>query len=137
MIVKNKDMRVLIVDDVSIMRTVLKEILIDHCGIQSENIIEAKDGESAITMYETYKSDIVFLDIAMPDMDGKVVIKKLLELYPEAIIIMCTGSSDKASVMECIRAGAKDYVRKPITVERLEKAFKNVLGDVVLKRLLQ
>jgi len=129
-------MRVLIVDDVAIMRTLLKDILTSHCGLSTTNIEEAANGESAIALYEQSRPDIVFLDIAMPDLDGKVVIEKLLAIDPDVIIIMCTGSSNKASVVECIRAGAKDYVKKPITPERLDKALEKVFGDVVIKRLM-
>ncbi|MCL2014993.1 MAG: response regulator [Defluviitaleaceae bacterium] len=132
--VNYKNMSVLIVDDVAIMRTVLKDILIAECGLSPTKIEEATSGETALVSYGQFKPDIVFLDIAMPDLDGKVVIERLLKIDADAIIIMCTGSGDKASVMECIRAGAKDYLRKPITADRLLKSLEKVLGDVVVKR---
>ena len=130
------EMKMLIVDDVSIMRKVIKGILIDHCKVDPENIIEAADGAEAIMMYKECTPDIVFLDITMPDISGKDVINELRKIDPEAIIVMCSGSGDKASVIECIRAGAKDYIRKPITHERLVKALDKAEGFVLVKRLL-
>ena len=133
---KNKsDIVVLIVDDVSIMRKMLKQILNEHCNITSNNILEANDGANAVLLYKKCKPDIVFLDIAMPDKDGKTVIEELKSIDSEVIIIMCTGSGNKHNVIDCIRAGAKDYVRKPINPERVKEALDKVMGDILLKGL--
>ena len=131
-----KELKVLIVDDVSIMRKTLRDILAEHCKIDPANLIEASDGADAVFMYEQTKPDVVFLDITMPDMNGKEVIEKLKAIDPEPIIIMCSGSGDKMSVIECIRAGAKDYVRKPITRERVQDALAKIEGEVIVKKEL-
>ena len=132
-----KNLKVLIVDDVKIMRKTLKDILAEHCDIDPINIIEACDGADAIYMYEQTRPDVVFLDISMPDMNGKEVIDKLKAIDPEPIIIMCSGSGDKRSVIECIRAGAKDYVRKPATPERVMDALLKIESDVFIKKELK
>ena len=127
MISSMMNLKIMIVDDVSAMRKVLKSILVDHCKVDPIFIFEADDGADAIETYDLCNPDIVFLDIAMPDSDGKAIVKKLIEIDPEAKIIMCTGSSDKQDVIECIRAGAKDYVRKPITPDRISTALEKVI----------
>lgn len=127
------DYKILIVDDVKIMRKTLRAILTDRCGAAPGNIIEACDGQDAVFMYEQTRPDVVFLDIAMPDMDGREVIEKLKRVDPEPVIIMCSGSGDKMSVIECIRAGAKDYVRKPVNWERVMDALVKIAGDVLVK----
>ena len=132
-----KELKVLIVDDVSIMRKTLKDILTEQCGIESNNLVEASDGTDAVFMYEQTRPDVVFLDITMPDMNGKEVIEKLKAIDPEPIIIMCSGSGDKMSVIECIRAGAKDYVRKPVTRERVVDALTKIEGEVIVKKELK
>ena len=132
-----KNLKILIVDDVKIMRKTLKDILAEHCEIDPVNLIEASDGADAVYMYEQTKPDVVFLDISMPDMNGKEVIEKLKIIDPEPIIIMCSGSGDKKSVIECIRAGAKDYVRKPATHERVMDALAKIEGDVFIKKELK
>ena len=132
-----KNLKVLIVDDVSIMRKTLKDILAEQCNIEPKNLIEASNGADAVFMYEQTKPDVVFLDITMPDMNGKEVIEKLKEIDPEPVIIMCSGSGDKMSVIECIRAGAKDYVRKPVTRERVLGALAKIEGEVIVKKELK
>ena len=129
-----KNLKVLIVDDISIMRKTLKDIMVEHCGIDSVNLVEACDGADAVFMYEQTRPDVVFLDITMPDMNGKEVIEKLKEIDPEPVIIMCSGSGDKMGVIECIRAGAKDYVRKPVTRERVLDALTKIEGEVIVKK---
>ena len=131
-----KNLKVLIVDDISIMRKTLKDILAEHCNIDPVNLIEATDGADAVFMYRETKPDVVFLDITMPDMNGKEVIEKIKEIDREPIIIMCTGSGDKQSVIECIRAGAKDYVRKPVTRERVLEALIKIEGEVIVKKMM-
>ena len=117
-------LKILVVDDASIMRKLIKDILVEHCEMEPNDIIEAADGAEAVFLYKQCKPDVVFLDITMPDLDGREVVKSLIEIDPSARIIMCTGSGDKASVIECIRAGAVDYVRKPPTYERINKALE-------------
>ena len=129
-----KELKVLIVDDITIMRKTLRDILVEHCKIDPVNLIEACDGNDAVLMYGQTKPDVVFLDITMPDMNGREVIEKLKEIESEPIIIMCSGSGDKLSVIECIRAGAKDYVRKPVTRDRVLEALMKIEGDVIIKK---
>ena len=123
------NLRILIVDDVSIMRRALKNTLVEHCKADVELIFEAVDGTEALAIYQQCNPDIVFLDITMPDYDGKTVVRELIKIDPGAKIIMYTGSGDKMNVVECIRAGAKDYVRKPPTPERLHKALEKVINS--------
>ena len=132
-----KELKILIVDDISIMRKTLKDILAEHCKIDPVNLIEAADGADAVLMYRETRPDVVFLDITMPDMNGKEVIEKIKEIDPEPIIIMCSGSGDKMNVIECIRAGAKDYVRKPVTRERVLDALLKTEGEVIVKKMLK
>ena len=129
------DVTILIVDDVSIMRKMLRQVLIEHCGITLNNIFEAIDGADAVLMYKQHRTDIVFLDIAMPDKDGKTVIEELKNIDPGVIIVMCTGSGNKRNVIECIRTGAKDYIRKPINPDRVKEALNKVILDVFAKGL--
>ena len=126
---------ILVVDDVSIMRKMLKQVLSEDCDVISSNIFEAHDGAGAVSMYKQLRPDIVFLDIAMPDKDGKTVIEELKNIDPEVIIIMCTGSGNRHNVIDCIRAGAKDYIRKPINPERVKGALDKVMDEVFFKGL--
>lgn len=117
-------MKVLVVDDVAIMRTVFITLLHKFCGTTKKNIIEAINGREGVALYKKEKPDIVFLDISMPDLDGFTVVKRIMDFDPKAIIIMCTASPYANDVKACKRAGAKDYILKPPNPERVVKAME-------------
>lgn len=121
-------MAYLIVDDVSIMRLVLKDILVRYCGCASEEIYEADRGKAALEKYGEIKPKVVFCDVSMPEMDGVAVVKKIIETDPEAKIIMCTASAEKEMVQQCISAGAIDYIVKPPVPERVRQAFEKCVN---------
>ena len=120
---------VLIIDDASIMRMVMKDILQRYCKYEKYNIHEASDGHEAIHKYNRIKPTVVLCDISMPGMNGIDVVKAIIEKDPEAKIIMITASNDEADVVECIRAGAKDYIIKPPKPERVVVAIKRITDD--------
>jgi len=121
-------MSVLVVDDATIMRIVLKDILIKHCKYAKAEVIEATSGERAIFLYKKHQPELVLLDIGMPGLSGLDVVKAIIQVDPEAKIIMCTSSKDKSDVVECIVAGAKDYIVKPPEIERIKTAITKVTG---------
>jgi len=122
-------MSILIVDDAGIMRMILRDILMRFGHFKKEDIFEAVDGEDAIRKYRKHEPEVVLCDIAMPDMDGIEVVKKLKEFDPNVKIIMCTASSDQSDVRECVSAGAKDYIIKPPKPERVMQAIEAVMGQ--------
>ena len=117
---------VLVIDDASIMRMVMKDILLRYCKYEKFNIHEAHDGHEAIAKYSRIKPDVVLCDISMPGMNGIDVVKAIIEKDEDAKIIMITASNDEADVVECIKAGAKDYIIKPPKPERVMLAIKRI-----------
>ena len=105
---------VLIVDDASFMRMVLKKII-----LQSGNkvVAEASNGDEAIAMYKKYRPDLVFLDIVMPPgkltKDGLDALKIIMKEHPEAKVIMCSSMGQQTLITEALKNGAKDFVVKP------------------------
>ncbi|MCL1993327.1 MAG: response regulator [Spirochaetes bacterium] len=122
------NLKILIVDDIMIMRKALKDILLAQDKANPHLVVEAANGTDALFMYKEVKPDVVFLDIVMPDYNGKALVKEFMEIDSEARIIMCTGSSDRASIIECVRSGAKDYVVKPPNAGRVYKALEKVMS---------
>ena len=120
---------VLIIDDASIMRMVMKDILQRYCKYEKYNIHEASDGHEAIHKYNKIKPSVVLCDISMPGMNGIDVVKAIIGKDPDAKIIMITASNDESDVVECIRAGAKDYIIKPPKPERVVVAIKRLTDD--------
>jgi len=119
-------LRILIVEDTAILRTILKDILRKFCKIEPEKIFEAADAMKAIADYKTINPDMVFMDIGMPKLNGKDAVRQLLEIDPNAYIVMCTGSRKMNDVVECVRAGAKDYLVKPLDPERVKEALRKM-----------
>ena len=122
-------MNILIVDDTRMMRMVIRSILVKNCGISESRIFEAEDGASAIRTFKRSKSTIILLDINMPEMSGIEVVKSMMEINPNCRIIMCTSSSDRTDVLKCIKAGARDYIVKPPTPERMLSALYRVAPE--------
>ncbi len=77
------------------------------------------DGQGAIMMYVNKAPDILFLDIGLPDIDGHDVLKKLFEIDPSAFVVMFSGNGDRDNVMKAIELGAKGFVGKPFTKDKL------------------
>ncbi|MBM3270239.1 MAG: response regulator [Candidatus Sericytochromatia bacterium] len=117
--------RVLIVDDATVMRTVLRTILTKN-GYEIAG--EAADGDDAIRVYGEVKPDVVTMDIIMPKMTGIQALQAILATDPTARIIMCTADNSREMVINSLKAGAKDYVIKPFSVERLLEAIKKAVG---------
>jgi two-component system chemotaxis response regulator CheY len=77
------------------------------------------DGQGAVMNYIAKAPDVLFLDIGLPDIDGHAVLKKIFELDPHAYIVMFSGNGDKENVMKAIQLGAKGFVGKPFTKDKL------------------
>jgi two-component system LytT family response regulator len=107
--------RTLIVDDESPARERLKRLLADVEGVKL--IGEAEDGVQAVEMIEREEPDLVLLDIQMPGLDGFGVIEALADLPP---VIFVTAYDEYA--IRAFEVNALDYLLKPFSRERLEKA---------------
>ena len=116
--------RILIVDDSSFARSMLNEILIKH---GYEVVGEARDGNEALEKYEQLKPDLVTMDIAMPHLNGINALKKIIDSFPDAKIVMISSVHSKEIVKSVLLGGALDYVIKPFTKERLLKAIDKAL----------
>ena len=102
--------RVLIADDASFMRQMIREI-IEPEGF--EIVGEAVDGIAAVEMYQSTQPDLVTMDIVMPRRSGIDAVKGILEVDPDATVVMCSALGQESLVMEALQAGAKDFIVKP------------------------
>ena len=117
--------KVLIVDDASFMRMMIKDILQKN-GF--EVIGEAANGIEAVNLYKKEKPDVVTMDITMPDMDGIEAVKEIRAFDPGAKIIMCSAMGQQSMVMDAIKSGAKDFIVKPFQADRVLEAIRKVVG---------
>ena len=120
----NPEEGVMIVDDSKFSRKILSEILIAE-GFTI--IAEAKNGLEAIEMAKEKKPKYVFLDVQMPVLDGLGALPKILEVHPEANVIMCTAMGQQNIILEAAKAGAKDYVLKPFKSENIISVMNAIM----------
>lgn len=117
--------RILIADDATFMRMMLKNILVKG-GFEIAG--EAENGKLAVERYFELKPDLITLDITMPEMDGISAAKEILKRDPRAKIVMCSAMGQQAIVLEAIQAGARDFIEKPFQAERIVEAVRKALG---------
>ncbi len=118
--------KVLIVDDDPVQRRLLEEIVVQS-GHES---IEADGGEAALDALQSSVSPdicLVILDLVMPDLDGMSVLEKLRPQFPDLPVIVQTANGGIETAVKAMRAGADDFVVKPISPERLQVSIKNAL----------
>ena len=102
--------RVLIVDDHSIVRKGVKALLAESEGI--DVVGEAGDGREAITQAETLQPDVILMDLVMPVMDGIEAISHIITNQPETRILALTSFSTDDKIFPAIKAGAIGYLLK-------------------------
>ena len=128
--VRVRDVRVLVVDDEPLARAGLRAILSEEPDLAV--IGESASGAEAIAAIETHSPDLVFLDIALPDLDGFDVLTRIpIERRPA--IVFVTAHSDQA--LRAFETRALDYVTKPIRRERVREAVARARERIRLERL--
>ncbi|MDG1286215.1 MAG: response regulator [Rickettsiales bacterium] len=105
---------VMVVEDDLFSRKLVCNALEKH---HSTTVVE--NGYAALTTYVSAAPDIIFLDIDLPDISGHEICAKLMEIDPKAHIIMLSGNGDRENVMRAIEQGAKGFVGKPFSREKL------------------
>ena len=115
---------ILIADDLSFMRMIQKEILMER----GYTVVgEASDGIEAVSKFQTLNPDLVLLDITMPNMNGLEAMRKIFSINPKARVIMCSALGQQNLIVEAIRAGVKDFIVKPFKPERILSAIEKAL----------
>ena len=115
----------MIADDSDAIRLVLKDIL--SIG-EHEIVSEAKDGEESVDFYRKQKPDLLLLDLAMPKKDGLTVVKEIMQIDPNAKIILITASDDQKIINQCLKNGALSHISKPFDFNAVLKAITDVLA---------
>jgi two-component system KDP operon response regulator KdpE len=106
--------RLLVVDDEQQVRRALVRSLEGH----GYDVREAADGAAALSTFESYKPDVVLLDLMLPDMNGVEVCRELRAKHSTPIIILSVVGEERAKV-EALDAGADDYLTKPFGMDEL------------------
>ena len=125
----DKNMKILIVDDFSTMRRIIKNLLRD---LGFNDTTEADDGQTALPMLQTGKYDFLVTDWNMPGMDGLELLKTVRadEKLSSLPVLMVTAEAKREQIVEAAQAGVNGYVVKPFTAvtlkEKIEKIFERL-----------
>jgi DNA-binding response OmpR family regulator len=119
---------VLVVDDEPMARTLLRLMLV-RAGFE---VLEAGDGPEALIKVKEQMPDIMILDVMMPGLDGFAVCEALRreEATSDLPIIMLSAKTDSFSVRKGLRAGATQYLTKPISQEELTRSVLDTLESL-------
>jgi DNA-binding NtrC family response regulator len=121
--------KILVVDDEQGARDALQIILEDDYEVTT-----AVSGQEAITYCEAFEYDLVFLDVAMPELDGIATLKKLRSMDQPMDVVMISASDKADKAVESIKLGAYDYITKPFEPDDILSAVDRVLEKQTLQR---
>jgi two-component system, NtrC family, nitrogen regulation response regulator NtrX len=126
--------RILIVDDEASIRDTLRMIL----EYEGYDVLQAATGEDGVRMIEREAPDLVFLDIKMPGMDGLEVLQKVRHLTDSTPIVVISGhveqgGASSTEAAEAIKLGARDFIEKPPTQDRILVTVRNALDTARLR----
>ena len=124
--------KLLIIDDERGIRNTLREILAD----EGHEVEVAENGKQGLEMAQAKAYDLIFSDIKMPEMDGLEVLKALKEGEEpvETPVVMISGHGDVETAVQALKAGAYDFLLKPLDLNRILITTKNALESKNLKQ---
>ncbi|GAB4482459.1 MAG: sigma-54 dependent transcriptional regulator [Thermodesulfovibrionales bacterium] len=121
--------KILIVEDEETLRESLKRVL-SRDGYEVEAV---SDAESALLTIDGNFTDVLITDIILPRMNGIELLKKAREANPEQIVIVMTAFASLETAVEALRAGAYDYIIKPVIHEEVKRLVRNAIQERSLR----
>ncbi len=124
----SKDINILVVDDYSTMRRIIKNILHE---LGYRNVLEAADGNAALQVLGSANIDLLVTDWNMPGMPGLDLLKRVREssTYGSMPVLMLTAEAKREQIVEAARAGANGYIIKPFTPATLKSKIEKLFPD--------
>ena len=123
-----QEMKILICDDSMFARKKLCNT-ISSFGVKA--VYEAGDGEEAVSKFEECSPDVVFMDIIMPKQTGVEALAKIMDINPEAKVIMASSVGTQAHLKEALKAGATDFLQKPVADDDVKKILDSIAEGVL------
>src|SRR3979411_24503 len=127
---------ILIADDDAVQRR-LVENMVQKCGYEPLVVDSGDAAVALLTAPDAQAIDAVVLDLVMPGLDGLGVLAKIREAGLNIPVIVPTAHGGSDAVVSAMRAGAQDFVVKPVGIERQQGAMRNALNASALKSELQ
>lgn len=125
----DQNMKILVVDDFSTMRRIIKNILRE---IGYTNVDEADDGSTALEKLKSAKFDFVVTDWNMPNMPGIELLKAIRQdaALKDTPVLMVTAEAAKENVVTAVAAGVNNYIVKPFTAAALKERIDLILQKI-------
>lgn len=123
----DKNMKILVVDDFSTMRRIVKNILRQ---LNFVNIIESDDGSTALEVLQREKIDLVVSDWNMPKMTGLELLKVIRadDALKHIPFLMVTAEAQQENIIEAVKSGVSNYIVKPFTAETLSQKINQIFS---------
>ena len=121
---------VLIVDDSSSMRAIIRKIM-KVSGFNIGELLEAADGKEAIKVLTDEWVDLVLTDINMPNMNGLELISEMKkdEMLKSIPVVMVTTEGSEKRIQESMKLGASGYIKKPFLTEEIKRTLSAIMGE--------
>lgn len=120
---------ILIVEDMPIIRSALIRIISEQDGIFSP-ILEAANGEEAVTLARAHKPDIILMDIKMPRLTGLQATSIIQQEQPDVKIVMLTAYNEFSYIQRALKLGARDYILKPVRPQKLMQLLAEIRQEL-------
>jgi len=118
--------KILLTDDEAHIRKFLGLVL---KRLGSPIILEAANGQEAVTLYQQQKPDLVLMDVNMPVLDGLQALAQIKKDDPEALVVMLTSLTNRQTVEQCASLGAIDYLRKDLPRDEMIAHLTQIIDD--------
>ncbi len=118
--------KILVIDDEEPVRDVLKTALVEN----GYSVFEAENGKKGVQRFIDVNPDIIITDVNMPEMSGIDVTKKIKDMKSDADVVIMTGYGTEDLVVQSLRSGATNYIKKPVDFKEL----MGILDSLILKR---
>ncbi|MGE5570690.1 MAG: sigma-54-dependent transcriptional regulator, partial [Rhodospirillales bacterium] len=125
--------RILVVDDDDSLRRVT-EVQLQQCGY---DVLTAASGSEALDVLQKKPAGLVITDLKMPGMSGLELLRRIRAEYPEVIVVMVTAFGTIETAVEAMRAGAYDYITKPVHIDEMRLVIERALEHVRLRQEVQ
>ncbi|MYM65623.1 response regulator [Pseudoduganella sp. FT55W] len=127
----HQGLSVFIIDDNEMTRGLLRVII---QGDKYDVVGDAGTAESARLRLRSLKADIICLDVVMPDGDGLTLLNWIREKQPNAAVLMVTASTERSTVEQSLRSGAKGYIVKPFNPGTVMDTLDKIAAQIKAQR---
>lgn len=111
------------------------EAMTDVLSLPEYNIVTSSSGKEALKIMQQQDFDVVLTDLVMPDIDGMEILKTAKSIDPDAQVIMITGHGSIDKAVEAMRAGAVNFIEKPVrSIAELREKVRKAIEEQTIRR---